>query len=359
MTLLDRYLIQQFFKNLLFIVFALLSIYFLVDFFERFDNFMEAKLPIELAVRYFLLKVPFMLDMLQPVCILLAGVITLGILNHNHEFMALKAAGISTLRITRPLLLSAAFVTLFALVVAEWILPPTFSETERIWNEEVNHKIPTGIIRNGRTYFRGKEGIYSFVRSNDQQNDFTAFSYTAVNQQFDPQLLLSARQAHWVNGLWTFNDGQLKKIVKAAENVYEISVFEQMTLPLQESPADFFAPTFKASEQSLTALYAGTREVNADTHLAKVNFHSRLSFIFLGIPLILIGIPVILITHQKWGHDLTLAIPLSCGMAFVAWSWWSTAQSMAKAAYMAPFAASWAMYLIICPCGFWLLKRQE
>jgi len=358
MNLLDRYLIKQFFKNLLLIVSALISIYFLVDFFERIDNFMNANLSMGLAATYFFLKIPFMFDLLQPVCILLAGVITLGILNHNHEFMALKAGGISTLRIARPLLLAACLVSLAALLIAEWILPPTFSETERIWNEKVHHKIPKGIIRKGRIYFKGKQGIYTFIRSPKVKNTFTDFSYIELTKSFEPKHLLTAEKATWDNQ-WTFYTGQTKTPINTAENKYTITVFDQKILPLPETPEDFFAPTYKTSEQSISTLFSNTLDEQSNSLSAQVDLHSRLSFIFLGIPLIFIGLPIILIINQKWRQDLTLAIPASCGIAFAAWSWWSTSQSMAKAAYLPPIVAAWVMPLIICPLGFWLLKRQE
>jgi lipopolysaccharide export system permease protein len=358
MNLLDRYLIQQFFKNLFLIVCALISLYLLIDFFERIDNFMDADQSLGLIAKYFLLKIPFMLDMLQPVCILLAGVITLGILNHNNEFLALKAGGISTLRIARPLLLVAGFVSFIALFVAELVLPATHSETKRIWAEEVNHKIPTGILRKGRIYFKGKQGIYTFIKSSKTENTFTDFAYTEFTSRFDPQLLLTAQKAAW-DGQWTFYNGQTKTPVNRAENQYTITVFDQINLALPERPEEFFAPTYQASEQSISALFSNSRDEKSDTRAAQVDLHGRLSFIFLGIPLIFIGIPMVLIINQKWGQDLSLAIPASCGMAFTAWSWWSTAQSMAKADYLDPMVAAWAMPLLICPLGFWLLKRQE
>ena len=359
MLLLDTYLFKQFFKNLFLIVAALVSIYFLVDFFERIDNFMNAHMPMSLAAKYFLLKVPFMLDMLQPVCILLAGVITMGILNHNHEFLALKAGGISTMRIARPILLADCLVRFSALLIAEWILPPTFTETERIWNEEVHHKIPKGILRNGRIYFKGEEGIYSFIKSPETENTFIDFSFSEISKNFELKQMLTASKAVWANDVWTFYSGQLKTPVSLAKNRYTIALFEKESFPLLETPMDFFAPTFLPNERSISALYANTRDSKADPLLAQVNFHSRLAFIFLGVPLLCIGIPSILIINQRWGHDLTFAVPASCGFAFAAWSWWSAAQSMAKAAYLTPIIAAWAMPLVICPLGFWLLRKQE
>ena len=125
MKLLDRYLMAQFAKNLALVICSLLAIYMLVDFFERLDHFLEAKQTITLAVKFLLLKLPFMYVQLIPVCILLAGVITLGILNHHFEFMALMASGISVIRIMRPLFITAAIFTLLTVSIGEWVLPPT------------------------------------------------------------------------------------------------------------------------------------------------------------------------------------------------------------------------------------------
>lgn len=356
MGLLDRYLFIQFSKNLLLVIGALIGIFFLVDFFERIDNFLDTGKSSGLAIKYFALKIPFMLDMLQPVCILLAGVLTLGLLNHHHELDALKAGGVSTLRIIRPLVLASLFCTLGALILAEWVLPATITETNRIWNEEVNKKIPKGTIRQGRIYYQGAEGIYTFLRPDPEATRYTNFSYTKMSPAYDLALFLTAEEALWTDGVWTLKNGQLKTPATTGKNRYTIELFATSNYPLPETPDQFFTPQYKATEQSISNLFsAATQETRAGT----VNFHSRLSFIFLGLPLIFMGLPVLLVVHQRWGHDLTLAVPISCGLAFAAWGWWSTSQSLAKADYLHPLMASWALHLIICPLGYWLLKKQD
>ncbi len=359
MNILNRYLYQQFCKNFILITSTLVSIYFLVDFFERMDDFMEAHKSMGLALKYFILKVPFMVDMLQPICILLAGIITLGILNHNHELMALKSGGISVMRITAPLFAAAIFCTLTALSMAQWLLPATQAETNRIWYEEVRHQTPKGTIRDGRIYHKGEHGIYTFIRPGLDKNKFTSFSYTQLNQDFQMDFMLTAQEAEWQNGIWTFRKGQLKRPSHKADPLYTIKLFDKTTFNLPDTPADFFAPIYKSEEQSISQLYNKTRSAGEDQQMAWINFNNRLSFIFLGLPLVCIGLPILLIIHQKWGRNLALAIPISCGIAFAAWSWWSTGQSMARAGHLNPLLASWLMYLIVCPLGLWLLARQD
>jgi lipopolysaccharide export system permease protein len=356
-NILNRYLYQQFCKNFILIVGALAGIYFLVDFFQRMDDFMEAHKSMGLALKYFVLKIPFMVDMLQPICILLAGILTLGILNHNHEFMALKAGGISVIRITTPILAAALFCTLIALGMAQWLLPATKAETNRIWYEQVRHQTPKGILRHGRSYYRGKRGIYTFIRPQAAKDKFTSFSYTQLDKNFKLEFMLTANEAAWQNGTWTFYRGQIKRPQGGA--TYTIKPFTQTTLKLADKPADFFIPPYKSEERSISQLFYKTRSQSGDQHMAWVDFNNRLSFIFLGLPLICIGLPILLIIQQRWGRDLSLAIPVSCGIAFTAWSLWSTSQSMARAGQMNPVLASWLIYLIVCPLGIWLLRRQD
>jgi len=359
MKILNRYLSQQFLKNFILVSSTLSGIYFLVDFFERLDNFLGAGQSLGLALKYFLLKIPFMMDMMQPISILLAGILTLGLLNHNHELMALKAGGISIKRITAPILAAALICTIIALSMAQWLLPATEAATDRIWYEKVEHRIPKGIMRNGRVYHRGKRGIYTFIRSSRRPGEFTSFSYTQLNDKdFHFEMMISAARARWQNGIWHFKDGQIKRPAAQGDHLYRVKIFKKMTLSLPDDPRQFFKPFYKAREQSISSLLRQTRSAS-DSRGAWLNFNKRLSFIFLGLPLICIGLPILLIIHQRWSQDLTVAVPISCGLAFAAWSWWSAAQSMAGAGYIHPVIASWLMYIIVCPFGLWLLARQD
>ncbi len=358
MKLLDRYLLGQFIRNLLLVLSSLISIYLLVDFFERIDNFMEAHKGFGLLAEYFFFKIPMIYDQMMPVCILLAGIITLGLLSRHHEFVALKAAGISSARIIAPLLGGAALVTLLGVAVNQWLLPPTIAATNRIYFQEVQNRIPTGIDRNGRIYYHGRQGIYSFRRPNPTKNHFVNFSYLAWDDDYRLRLLLTAATADWQPGQWSFADGQIKQPKKGGD--YAIELFKEKRLPLPETPEDFFVPDYKIEEYSLSGLYQRALAAAAEGDpTGWVDLHRRLSFIFLGLPLLLLGIPVLLAVQRQRGRDLALAIPMSCGIAFAAWGWWSMAQSLAKAVTLNPVLLSWSIHLLAGGLGLFFIRRQD
>lgn len=358
-TILDRYLLKQFCKNMLLMLTAFTAIYILVDFFERIDEFIQAGKPMSLAARYFFLKIPFMVDQIIPVSILLAGVITLGLLNHNGELLALKAGGIYMSRVTIPIVIGASLFTLLALVNSEWFLPPTLADTNRILYEEVRGERPRGIARNNRFFYNGSKGFYSFIRPAPLRTIYESFSYASWDREYRLQELLTAASAQWEQtGGWVFYQCQVK--TRQPDGGYLISNHAILKKNLPEDPSQFFVPEYKIREQSLSGLYIRSKSsIDRKNNEAMLQLYKKLSYGLLGLPLMLLGLPILLIVHQRWGRDLTMAIPLSCGLAFAAWGGWGALQSLAGAAYIHPFISAWSIHLLITIVAVSLLRRQD
>lgn len=359
LLLLNRYILSQYFRIFGTVAAGFAAIYILIDFFEKIDNFMEAGKSMGTVLHFFLLSIPFIIDQLGPVLILLSGVITLGLLNHNHELTALKAGGIPLRTIVKPLLAGGLLCTLLFLGMAQWLLPATISRTNTIWYENVKGMVPLGIFRNGRYYYKGQAGFYSFARPDPKKGIFLNFSYSTWNKDYNLDTLFSAVAAEWKDPNWVLHGGQMQ--VRGADNSYTTTHFRIKKLSLTESPDDFFVPKYEASELSMTALFQRIyKQRNQEEKVkARADFYSRVSYTLLGLPLLLLGLPVLLISYQKWGRDLSIAIPASCGLAFLAWGLWGALQSLARADYLNPVFAAIIIHLLFGSAGFFLLHRQN
>lgn len=338
---------------------SFISIYLLVDFFEKIDDFLEKGKSIGLIVQFFLCNIPFIIDLMSPVCILLAGVVTLGVLNHSNELIALKACGIPLKKITRPIIAAAMACVLLFLFMAQLILPKTVAETNRIWHKEVKGRVPLGIYRNGRYYYRGQEGFYSFARPDPHQNVFHSFSYTSWNKDYELTRLIAAQEADWDQGVWTLREGQMQE--SKGKERYSQQIFAAQQFNFPETPDAFFVPSYHSMELSLVELYRETKRAKSEeeSNKAWTDFYGRISYTFLGLPLLYLGLPLLLLVYRKWGRDLSLAIPVSCGMAFVCWGGYTTLQSLAKAGYLNPLAAAISVHLIVGSLGYLLLLRED
>jgi lipopolysaccharide export system permease protein len=358
MKLLYRYLLSQFVKNFLTVAVGFVAIYLLIDFFDKIDHFTQAGKSFREALTFFFLNVPFILDQLGPVLILLSGIITFGILNHNHELLALKASGIPLRVIIRPILIAGISVTALSMAMAQWILPITISASDKIWNENIEGKVPLGAHRNGRYYYKGAEGFYSFHWQDPGKYIFRNFSYSTWDADFRMDTMITCESAEFSKNIWHLYKGQMQKRNGGA---YDISVFDEFQITTPESPEIFFIPQYKPEQMSLSELYKEMGKTDTETEMtrAKVDFLGRVSYIFLGLPLLLLGLPILVLSYQKWGRDLSIAIPASCGIAFVAWGIWGALQSLARGAYVYPMFSAVTVHCIFATIGLILLYKQD
>ena len=359
MQLLTRYLLSQFIRYFITLNVGFASLYLLIDFFEKFDEFSEAGKPLSLVFGFFLLNLPYVVDQLSPVLILLSGVITLGILNNNNELLALKAAGIPQRVIIRPILIGAVAATVLFIVTAQVLLPKTIAVTNDIWFGQVRGKVPLGIFRNGRYYFKGSEGFYSFRWDNKDKMIFKNFSYSTWDENYNIRTLASAKFANWQPPIWVLTQGQIIERDESGSFISKPFRINKQRLP--ESPDDFLVPEYESAEMSLTSLFVeiGEQDLPEEKTRAQSEFYGRISYLLLGIPLLLLGLPILILSYQKWGRDLSIAIPVSCFMAFVAWGVWGTLQSFAKAGYILVLPAAFIVHVLFSLIGLYLLKKQD
>ena len=359
MKLINRYILGQYAKHFSTVAGGFIAIYLLIDFFEKIDNFNKNGKPLSLAIKFFLLNIPFIIDQLGPVLILLSGIITLGILSHTNELTALKAGGIPLRKIITPIGIGAIISTLLLLAMAQLILPHTISSTNRIWHEEVGGMVPLGIYRNGRYYYKGTEGFYSFQWPNPDRYVFKDFSYSRWNSDYNVETMVTARWADWEREKWFLKNVSIQKLSKDGKMKTRNSDFYELEMP--ETPDNFFVPKYQAAELSLLQLFTEIFKKKSDRERSEAwtDFGGRISYIFLGIPLLLLGLPALTISYQKWGRDLSVAIPASCGLAFMAWGIWGTFQSLAKNGYIHPLIGATAVHITFGITGLYLLYRQD
>ena len=143
------------------------------------------------------------------------------------------------------------------LAISQWVLPRTVSVTNEIWNREVQGRVALGIYRNGRYFYRGKEGFYSFQRPDPKQNIFLYFSYSSWDANFDLNSIVASRIVNWNGAQWLLVQGQEQKRIGPEQ--YSTEVFYALQEQFPETPASFFVPAYHTMELSLLELYEATR----------------------------------------------------------------------------------------------------
>jgi lipopolysaccharide export system permease protein len=126
-TIIDRYLLRQFIQVLIICLMSFTGLFIVIDAFSHLDHFVEYadKHGSLLAIMgvYYAYRAIALFDRTSGVLTLIALMFTITWIQRHHEMTALLAAGISRIRVLRPVLIAAVAVSLLAAANREFIMP--------------------------------------------------------------------------------------------------------------------------------------------------------------------------------------------------------------------------------------------
>ena len=138
--ILIRYLIRQNLFYLALVFGAGISIYLLIELFDRLDNFLKAGVGAQVIIVYFLAKIPLIISQIFPAVFLLALIIQFSLMHRHREIVALQACAISFVEIGRVVLLYALVWSCLLFGFSQILGTKGYGIANRIWKEEVRKK---------------------------------------------------------------------------------------------------------------------------------------------------------------------------------------------------------------------------
>ncbi len=254
MRLLDRYIARECLKLLCLCLVSFVGVYVIVDLFEKFSNFLEARADPALIAWYYLFSLPNFLLQVLPVAVLLASLLTLGGLARHNEVLAMKMGQVSTLRIALPCIAVGLAASLAAWMTAEHLAPRTSERALNIWRTQVRRLPAYRISRDSDIWYRGQGNRFVHISLIDPASGLIrGMSIFELAPDFDLLQRVDARAAVWSREGWTLREGYRLEL---DQTPVRIEPFEEMGVPLKETPEDFARVARAPEEMS----YAQLRE---------------------------------------------------------------------------------------------------
>ena len=147
MPILFRYLFKEYAKIFLMCFAGLMTVYLVIDFFEKVRRFLSYDARWVDVLSYFALKVPAISFQIIPLAVLMATLLTLGLLSRNNEITALRSCGVSLSWIASPFLTFAAMMTLVLLLFSSTVIPLATSKAEEIRVIFIEKKAPSAVVK--------------------------------------------------------------------------------------------------------------------------------------------------------------------------------------------------------------------
>jgi len=146
LKLLTRYILREQFGPLVFALSSLTALLLLQQVAKQFGNLVGKGLGWDVIGEFFLLSIPFIIAMTMPMGVLVAVLYAFSRLTAENEITALRASGISVMRLVRPAILFGATLGLLMLVFNDQVLPRS-NHRLRTLQTDIARKKPTFALR--------------------------------------------------------------------------------------------------------------------------------------------------------------------------------------------------------------------
>jgi|TARA_Y100000310_G_scaffold1132_2_gene1617 lipopolysaccharide export system permease protein len=90
------------------------AVFVIVDAVENLDRFIDAAVPINIIVSYYIYASPWFISIALPMAVLISTIFTVGLLSKRNELTAMKSAGVSLYRIVAPLIICSIIISILS-----------------------------------------------------------------------------------------------------------------------------------------------------------------------------------------------------------------------------------------------------
>jgi len=348
MSILTRYITGQFLYILFLTIASFVVLFLIVDIFEDINKIIEYQVPLATSLWYFTTKIPYMLFISLPLAVMLATLISLGLMSKNLELIAMRASGISYLSIIRPIIACSLFISVLAFFGDEYIVPESnrineYINTVKIKHDEISYKSE---YQEDKIWIRRGNTIYYVGHFVPEQSEIVDFVIFEFDDSFQLKRRIMAERATWNGTSW--------RCFNMVENNYdqsgrfETSKYEIKLVSLSETPDDFMIVFAENTEQmSYRQLKKYIVKLNADgydTTTYQVDLMSKLAYPFANFIMVLISVPFAIIIGRRGG--IAASVVVAFAIAFLYWVTYSICVSLGYAGTLPPILAAWTANIL-------------
>jgi LPS export ABC transporter permease LptG/LPS export ABC transporter permease LptF len=364
--ILDEYVVMEFLKTFLLVLFGFVVLMLVFTFFDLVSDILRNHIPLSTVGQYLVNLTPDMLYQIAPLAVLIAVLVTFGVLNRNSELIAMKATGISLYRLVVPIVSIAAILSVSLFLFDEYYLPQANRKQEALRNI-IKGRPPQTVLHPENNWIFGQAGageqgrIFYYEFFDPVRNEFANLSVF----EFDPATFALSRRifasrAIWNANLnsWVFEDGWQRDFEGATVSEDGYHAFDQTSFAeMHEEPGYFKKESLQSQEMNFEQLdhyINDLRQSGFDTMVLRVALWHKLAYPLIAIVMAVLAIPFALSMGRR-GSLTGIAVAIFVALTyFVADSLFG---AMGNHNYLPAALAAWSPDILFGLTGGYLLLR--
>jgi len=362
--ILDEYVIREFLTMFFLVLAGFVLLMLVFTFFELVGDILRNHIPLATVGDYLVNLTPSMLYQIAPLAVLIAVLVTFGVLNRNSEIIAMKATGISLYRLVVPVVSISAILAVCLFLFDDFYLPQANRRQEAL-RSTIKGRPPQTFLHPEQKWIFGQPHpgepgrIFYYQFFDPDRNEFANLSIFEFNPStFSLTGRIFAARVFWNpdSGSWVFEHGWEREFDGALQTRYQ-SFKSTAFAEIHEEPTYFKKESLQSQEMNFGQLdhyISDLRQSGFDTMRLRVALWHKLAYPLISIVMAVLAIPFALSMGRR-GSITGVAVAIVVALAYWVIDGWFGA--MGSVNYLPAALAAWTPDVLFGLTGGYLLLR--
>jgi len=356
--LLDTYVLTSFLFYFVLLLASFVLMTEVYNFFELLGDIIRNGIAMSRVFTYLFFLTPMLIYDTLPISVLVAVLVTFGVLTKHNEVTAFKACGISLHRLAIPVLVMSGAFSAGLFAFDHYYLPDANRKQDALRNEIKGKPKQTYLHPERKWIFGNGSRIYYYKYFDNLENVMGNVSVFELDPKtFDLRREISAERAQWQPSMrtWIFQSGWVRQVRPATFTRFQVMTFNEL-----DEPPDYFLKELKQDKQmnyrELEAYIGDLQQSGFDTIRLRVQLYKKFSVPLLALIMATISIPFGFLVGNR---GAMAGIGVSIGIAMAYWGVGKLFEQIGNANQLPPGLAAWSPDVIFALAGAYLLLRMR
>jgi LPS export ABC transporter permease LptG/LPS export ABC transporter permease LptF len=363
----DRYVLKSFLFWFLLLLVGFVLMTHVYTFFDLLSDIVKNQIAMTRVFTYLFFLTPQLIFDSAPMSVLVAVLITFGILTKHNEITAMKASGVSLYRLALPVLGAALLMSGALFAFAHYYVPDANRKQDAIRKEIKGKPVQTYLHPD-------RHWVFDPGLNNDPKVFYFKYIDGAQKVMFGPQVFeldagnfrihkhISAEKARWEPTLrtWIFENGWSREEPGSQHQTFNNFAGQAATFKeVDERPDYFLQEVLQDQQMNYQQLAAYIRELQRsgiDTITLQVSFYRKFALPLFALVMALISVPFAFLAGNK---GAMAGVGVSFTIAIAYWTIGKLFEQLGDVNLLPAMLAAWSPDVIFAMAGFYFFTRMR
>jgi LPS export ABC transporter permease LptG/LPS export ABC transporter permease LptF len=358
----DLYIVSGFLFYFATLLFSFVMLTEVFNFFELLGDVFKNEIAMEELFRYLFFLAPKLIYDAAPVSVLVATLVTFGVMAKNNEITAMKACGVSVFRLALPVIMASLALSGALFAFDHYIATNANVVQDGLRNKIKGKPIQTYLTPERKWIFGRGSRIFYYKYLNETEEVLGGLSVYEVDPKtFRLHRHIYAERARWEPSLktWIFQNGWVRDVRNQQDTYRSFQGGTATFQELDEQPSWFLKEVKTYRQMNYHQLNDYISELSQsgfNTVPLQVQYHKKFSVPLFALVMALLSIPFAFLTGTR-GAMTGVGVSFGVAIAYFALNY--LFEQLGNVGQLPPEIAAWSPDVIFALAGLYLMARMR